>query len=1185
MTSPEERISAHDLSRDSGTNERLHITPGTLDFSRIQAAPSTDLDQQILELKKTQELQKQMLLHTFQEKSKQLELQHKLQLEHKFHYAVHTHGAYQELQEQRIISAAAEDQQQRERREREAIVKRKENSANASPEVKQILNCFILNRKQAASSPNGMQTTSPYRNRSVVKSSSGESLPTGAVSSSHPYKIPQPPPSSLLKYESDFPLRKTASEPNLLKMRLKLSVIERKARNSGPAGIRRHERLLQAAQRRQQKQNSTLTNCSSTPDSGPNSPPSSSLTAAGTGVVGPNRGSPTSAPIQEENEDGSQYQPGQRSSINDLSLFSSPSMPNISLGRPHLQNAHNSAAANYAMLAALRQHVASGGGAGMPPVAGSTGPPTYYNPLAVPFGRQVVPPPSSMIPPTANSAVAGAAPPQSPVVRSASATSTSSSQASLVGEVAPPLAHAASTGTSALMHVASTGGIHAVAHSPQSSSTMYGQPITDAQVAQAHLNKQGHRPLGRTQSAPLPLGHPMLTGSGQLNITPTHYENSDAERQAYEQHLLLTQKIRQTVLTRSGAVRDTQLKEEDDAAEVMDLTDKKKPPKTVLTSTVITSTSQNLPNTATVAAPIPYATGPPPVCVPNKPNKLMRSKEYLQQQRELLYMQSLQIDDAVARGLIRPLSRTLSSPLVHLGPHGLSQIPDTGQSTHIPHAGPIVTSSSADHIPPVNLAIHGHGRQHLMDLSTRHAQLTTEQLQQQQQQTTPPISSNSLSPSHKITTGLAYDNLMLKHVCICGNNGLHPEHSGRLQSVWARLNETDLAKRCHRLRSPKATLEEIQSVHTEAHAMLFGSSQCQLAANRQKLEAAAPSASFVRLSCGGVGVDLDTTWNEHHTALAARMAAGCVIDLAMKTAKGDLKNGFAVVRPPGHHAEANLAMGFCFFNSIAIAAKLLRQRLPEIKRILIVDWDVHHGNGTQQAFYSNSDILYLSIHRHDDGNFFPGTGGPTECGSGPGVGYNVNISWSGALNPPLGDAEYIAAFRTIVMPIARYFNPDIVLVSAGFDAASGHPAPLGGYLVSPACFGFMTRELMHLANGKVVLALEGGYDLPAICDSAQECVRALLGDPLSPIAESELNRPPCQNAIDTLQKTIAIQSQHWPCVRRLDHTVGMSALEALKVEHDESDTVTAMAGLSMQSMNKTLSCDESEEPMDQDEAK
>lgn len=433
-----------------------------------------------------------------------------------------------------------------------------------------------------------------------------------------------------------------------------------------------------------------------------------------------------------------------------------------------------------------------------------------------------------------------------------------------------------------------------------------------------------------------------------------------AERQAYEQHVLLTQKIRQTVLTRSGAVRDTQqlLKEEEDAAEVMDLTDKKKPPKTVLTSTVVTSTSQNLPN-ATVA---PAYVGPPPVCIPNKPNKLMRDKEYLEQQRQLLYMQSLQVDDAVARGLIRPLSRTLSSPLVHLGPHGLSQIPDTGQATHVPHAGPIVTSSSADHIPPVNLSVHHplHGR-HLIDLSNRYAaaataaaaaasssssssvhQLAANELSQTHAMAAGVINNNCIPQSppspHKITTGLAYDNLMLKHACICGNNSIHPEHSGRLQSVWARLNETDLAKRCHRLRSPKATLEEIQTVHTEAHAMLFGSNQCQLAANRHKLESAAPSASFVRLSCGGVGVDLDTTWNEHHTALAARMAAGCVIDLAVKTAKGDLKNGFAVVRPPGHHAEANLAMGFCFFNSIAIAAKVVKQRVPEVKKILVIDW-------------------------------------------------------------------------------------------------------------------------------------------------------------------------------------------------------------------------------------------------------
>lgn len=141
---------------------------------------------------------------------------------------------------------------------------------------------------------------------------------------------------------------------------------------------------------------------------------------------------------------------------------------------------------------------------------------------------------------------------------------------------------------------------------------------------------------------------------------------------------------------------------------------------------------------------------------------------------------------------------------------------------------------------------------------------------------------------------------------------------------------------------------------------------------------------------------------------------------------------------------------------------------PVPKSIFLFLKDVHHGNGTQQIFYDDPSVLYLSIHRHDDGNFFPGTGASTECGSGAGVGYNVNIAWSGGLNPPLSDAEYLAAFRTIVMPIAREFAPDIVLVSAGFDAACGHPAPLGGYAVSPACFGHLTRELMQLADGKVL---------------------------------------------------------------------------------------------------------------------
>ncbi|XP_055713370.1 histone deacetylase 4 isoform X5 [Phlebotomus papatasi] len=1047
MASPERRLAPHEMARDSAVGrDRVLVMPsagGTIPLDGVASQPQTpdDINQQILELKKEQEMQKQMLWHTFHEKNKQLELQHKLQLEHKYQFAGLSNGVFQELREQRI---AEEQQQQRERRERE-VMRRKENncSANASSEVKQKLQTFLMNKKQNAAT-NGMTSSSPYRNWGVVKSSSGESLPAGAgvaSVSSHPYKIPQPP-SSIAKYDSDFPLRKTASEPNLLKIRLKQSVIERKARN-GPLAARRQERLLQAAQRRQQKQqNSALatpTNCTTTPDSGPNSPPT--LT---------NRGSPTSAPIQEENEDPN-YQ-GNRGSINDLALFSSPSMPNISLGRPHLANAHN--ANNLALLSNFRTH------AQMAAAAAAAGA-AYYNPM-------------------------------------------------------PPIDHHAELAShlhpSNIHHMAAT---HLAMHGQVPG--LYGQPITDTQVAHARLNKQGHRPLGRTQSAPLPLGHPMLTGAGNVNIGQTHYENSDAERQAMEQqHLLLTQKIRQTVLTRVGGSREPQLKEEE-SGEVIDLTDKKQPPKTVLTSSVITSAAQR------------------------QSEERLRDQEYLKQQRELLIRQSMHIsvDDPFTRGFVKPLSRTLSSPLVHLGQQPPCSIPDTGQH------------SLDNSPPPVNLTVP-HRRS---------------------------LTGGAPGPTH-VTTGLAFDNQMLKHACICGDNSSHPEHSGRLQSVWARLVETGLASRCDRLRARRATQEELQTVHTEAHTMLFGTNQL----NRHKLDAS--RVSFVRLACGGLGVDLDTTWNEHHTSAAARMAAGCVIDLAMKAAKGDIRNGFAVVRPPGHHAEPDAAMGFCFFNSIAVAARLVRQRVPEMRRVLIVDWDVHHGNGTQQVFYDDPSVLYLSIHRHDDGNFFPGTGGPTECGVGPGVGFNVNVAWSGGLSPPLGDAEYLAAFRTVVMPIAREFAPDIVLVSAGFDAASGHPPPLGGYMVSPACFGHLTRELMQLAEGRVILALEGGYDLPAICDSAQECVRALLGDDLSQIADTELARPPCQNAIETIQKTIAIQMSHWPAVKRLAHTVAFSAVQALSSERDESDTVTAMAGLSMQSLHRSsrdLSREDSEEPMDQDD--
>ncbi|XP_054657441.1 histone deacetylase 5 isoform X3 [Grus americana] len=419
------------------------------------------------------------------------------------------------------------------------------------------------------------------------------------------------------------------------------------------------------------------------------------------------------------------------------------------------------------------------------------------------------------------------------------------------------------------------------------------------------------------------------------------------------------------------------------------------------------------------------------------------------------------------------------------------------------------------------------------------------------------------TPKHLFTTGVVYDTFMLKHQCACGNTNIHPEHAGRIQSIWSRLQETGLLGKCERIRGRKATLEEIQTVHSEHHALLYGTSPL----NRQKLDSKKllgpiSQKMYAVLPCGGIGVDSDTVWNEMHSSSAVRMAVGCLVELAFKVATGEIKNGFAVIRPPGHHAEESTAMGFCFFNSVAISAKLLQQKLS-VGRILIVDWDIHHGNGTQQAFYSDPDVLYISLHRYDDGNFFPGSGAPEEVGSGMGVGYNINIAWTGGVDPPIGDVEYLTAFRTVVMPIANEFSPDVVLVSAGFDAVEGHLSPLGGYSVTAKCFGHLTKQLMMLAGGRVVLALEGGHDLTAICDASEACVSALLGLELEPLDPSLLQQKPNVNAVATLEKVIEIQSKHWASVKRFAAAVGCSLLEAQKGEAEEAETVTAMALLSV----------------------
>ncbi|KAG6845885.1 hypothetical protein H0H87_000691 [Tephrocybe sp. NHM501043] len=258
------------------------------------------------------------------------------------------------------------------------------------------------------------------------------------------------------------------------------------------------------------------------------------------------------------------------------------------------------------------------------------------------------------------------------------------------------------------------------------------------------------------------------------------------------------------------------------------------------------------------------------------------------------------------------------------------------------------------------------------------------------------------------------------------------------------------------------------------------------------------------------------------TTRAALLSCGGVIEACLSVARGELQKSFAIVRPPGHHAEPDEHMGFCFFNNVAVAARVVQQLTP-IKRILILDWDVHHGNGTQRAFNDDPSVLYISLHRYEQGTFYPcgPFGGMPSCGEGAGLGYSVNIPWP---EKGMGDADYIYAFQKIVMPIAMEFAPELVIISAGFDAAQGDD--LGECLVSPGGYAHMTHMLSGLAGGRLVVALEGGYNLESISRSALAVTGVLLGEApeqLPPLVASE-------NATETVFFVAREQSKYWKSI-------------------------------------------------------
>jgi acetoin utilization deacetylase AcuC-like enzyme len=310
-----------------------------------------------------------------------------------------------------------------------------------------------------------------------------------------------------------------------------------------------------------------------------------------------------------------------------------------------------------------------------------------------------------------------------------------------------------------------------------------------------------------------------------------------------------------------------------------------------------------------------------------------------------------------------------------------------------------------------------------------------------------------------------FDDRMLAHDPGRG----HPERPDRLRVLHERWRD---ARGLTRIAARPATEEEIARVHDPAHV------------ERVAATAGLPRTVF----------DADTSTSARSYE-AARLAAGGLVDLCEAVRAGAVENGFALVRPPGHHAEYGRAMGFCLFNNVAVAAAALRAN--GIGRVCIVDWDLHHGNGTQHLFEDDPNVLYVSTHQYP---FYPGTGAATEVGTGPGAGRTLNLPFPAGF----GDAEFARAFDEIIAPIVHQFAPDFVLVSAGFDCDGRDP--LGGLDVTPAGVAMMARRLSRLADetaaGRLVAVLEGGYDLEAINDGVAAVIDVLRGTTTTPPLET-----------------------------------------------------------------------------------
>ncbi|OHD68987.1 MAG: histone deacetylase [Spirochaetes bacterium RBG_16_49_21] len=311
-----------------------------------------------------------------------------------------------------------------------------------------------------------------------------------------------------------------------------------------------------------------------------------------------------------------------------------------------------------------------------------------------------------------------------------------------------------------------------------------------------------------------------------------------------------------------------------------------------------------------------------------------------------------------------------------------------------------------------------------------------------------------------MATAYLFDPIFLKHKTGWG----HPEKPERLEAINSAIASASFYKDLVKVGPVVPDMKYLEMIHSPSYIQ------------RVKKEIKS-GVSYLD------SMDTAVCGESYEVAL---MAVGGSLNMCDTVMKGAAANGFCAVRPPGHHAEKDYAAGFCIFNNIAIAAKYLQSRCG-IKRIAVVDWDVHHGNGTQHSFERDSSVLYISLHQFPH---YPGTGSAEETGAGKGAGYTMNIP----MHAGSGDEEYLTAFQNRIIPSLEKFKPEIILISAGFD---GHKSdPLSSIRLSSDAYAEFTNMLMAIAGrhgtGRIIAFLEGGYNLSALSESVLAMMEALV---------------------------------------------------------------------------------------------